>query len=682
MTENSFSHIVPHTEVPGESGPVRRTSTGVPPVLAIPSAERPPRLIATSYENFRVSVSQYPDAPYLGHRGLGAKGEALPYKWENYKEVGSRVDQFASGLMKLGLCPSVEDVELKNRGVLGLFSVNRPEWVIAEQACFCYSLIPVPMYDTLNVDTFALLVNQVKGLRTVVCSISTAKTAIAAKSKCPRLQCLVVMTGDGGMPKFNNIPTDLRILSFSEIEKAGGPPKSHPPHHPPTQTDIFTFCYTSGTSGEPKGALISHGNLITNLSGISACIFPLVDSDVHLSYLPLPHMMERVIQAMVTWAGGSIGFFQGDPIKILDDLLALRPTIFPSVPRVLNRLKDRVNQQIHETGGLAQRIFDWGMKWKQANLLNPKIQDPLSLPVFDILFERIKVKLGLNRVRGVLTGSAPIAGSTLSWLRALLGVPVMEGYGMTECTLVATIQSLNDFSVGNVGGPIPGIEIKLVDVKEMGYLSSDKTHGGMSCEGRGEIWLRGPSVFKGYYGLPDKTAETISDGWLKTGDIALWTIQGQLKIIDRKKNIFKLANGEYVASEKIEAIIVQVFPIMQVFVFGDSFRNSLVSVIVPNPETFQSWANTNLPNMKSSSIPEMCKNNTINSIILRDIQKACTNAGLLPFEIVRAIHIEPIPWNQDTLLTPTFKLKRADAAFFYAKQIDQMYQSLQTKAKL
>jgi len=376
--------------------------------------------------------------------------------------------------------------------------------------------------------------------------------------------------------------------------------------------------------------------------------------------LPLPHMMERMMQACVTRGGGAIGFFQGDPLRLLDDLQTLRPTILPSVPRVLNRIRERVTAQVEAAGGVARALFGRAL---EAKLRGQEAGELTHLLWDALIFSRVKAKLGLDRLRGCVTGSAPIPPNTLAWLRAVLGVPVIEGYGMTECTLVATCQDLADMTLGNVGPPIPCCEVMLVDVPEMGYLSADTSHGGLPCRGRGEVWLRGPAVFQGYYGLPDKTAETMSQQWLKTGDIALWTTQGSLKIIDRKKNIFKLAQGEYVAPEKIEGVLSQSKLVLQSFVYGDSFKSSLVAVVVVNPDAV-------------ANLPELIKQPAFAKAVLAEIQALSAKAKLLGFEVVKAVHLEAKPWTIDNFLTPTFKLKRNEVAKAYASQIERLYTSI------
>ena len=305
----------------------------------------------------------------------------------------------------------------------------------------------------------------------------------------------------------------------------------------------------------------------------------------------------------------------------------------------------------------------------------------LTHALFDkLLFNKIKVALGMDHLRFMVTGSAPLASNVMIFFRCMLGVPVLEGYGQTEGAAGATLGNVEDMaSVGHVGGPINCCEIVLMDVPDMGYMSSDKVHQGVPCQGRGEICIRGPNVFIGYYKDEEKTRETIDEeGWLHSGDIGLWTMSGNLQIIDRKKNIFKLAQGEYVAPEKIELILSRSLYIAQCFVYGDSFQSYLVAIVVPDEEVVNKWAaDVQLEpegNTKNFSLEDLCKNEQLLGEIMNDIRTLSTSNGLTSFETVRAVYLESALFSVNNgLLTPTFKLKRQQLAKKYRNQIDDLY---------
>jgi long-chain acyl-CoA synthetase len=672
---SDVSYEVPGSGQPG-FGPIRRALASQLPPAGLVVHNDAGMFCLTSYENFIHASDVFRNNQYLGHREIRKNGSASSYKWITYGEARLMADLFSSGLVELNLCPpSKGDLEIREQPVLGIMMRNRPEWCIAEQACYFQRMVPVPFYDTAKSDTLYTIMAKLGSLKTVVCSAPTVNELIKTKKEQPSLGLsnLVCVDAVDEAIRASAKQVGLRFLSFQEVVEVGKK-KGPNTHNPPCPDDIYTFCFTSGTTGEPKGALITHKNIISNATGLAERLVTWsVGNESLLSFLPLPHMFERLAQLLCVNVGGAIGFFQGDPLKLVDDLQALRPTRFVAVPRVLTRIQEKVMGQIREAGGLKQAVFESALK-RKLNISN----DPISMISDKLLFKKIGQKLGLDRVKQILTGSAPIAPATLRWFRAVFpGVPVNEGYGQTECTLVCSLQNPNEITVGDCGAPLTCCDVRLMDVPEMGYRASDREHGisneqKINCIGRGEICIRGDNVFKGYYKMIEKTAEAIdAEGWLHTGDIGLWTPSGQLKIIDRKKNIFKLSQGEYVAPEKIESLFATSKFVLQSFVYGDSVRNHLVCVIVPNPETAQEWALKN--GMKGKDVRQLTQSTEFKKAVLADVQSKSRHAKLNGFEIVKNVHLDPDMWTNENLLTPTFKLKRKEAENKYRNEIERMY---------
>ena len=419
------------------------------------------------------------------------------------------------------------------------------EWFIAEQAIFCLSGATVPLYDTLGPEAAEFILKQT-GVRAVVATRMELERLVTVKStgQCPDLATVILADGVTSDAVQLAKQAGLDVMSFAKVEAVGAQrmaTKGHK-HRPPSGNDIFTFCYTSGTTGEPKGALLTHTNLISAVAGVSG-IFPMEITDRHLSYLPLAHIFERIVMCQVYSAGASIAFFRGDPLMLIEDLQACRPTIFPAAPRVLNKIYDKIQGGIAAAGGLKKKLFDKAVAVKTHNLVT---KGELKHGLYDrLLFHKIAKGLGLDHLRILVSGSAPLSATVMNFYRIVLACPVVEGYGQTEGAAAATVSLPEDMmTAGHVGVPSAAVEIVLVDVPEMGYRHTDTHHKGQPCQGRGEIWVRGPVVFKGYYKDPEKTRETVDqDGWLHSGDVGLWTSQGQLQIVDRKKNIFKLSQG-------------------------------------------------------------------------------------------------------------------------------------------
>jgi long-chain acyl-CoA synthetase len=338
----------------------------------------------------------------------------------------------------------------------------------------------------------------------------------------------------------------------------------------------------------------------------------------------------------------------------------------------------KITTGIAAAGGMKSKLFNAALAAKTEGLKKGHLHHAL----YDrLIFSKIKKGLGMDHLRVMISGSAPLSENVMTFFRCMLGIPVVEGYGQTEGAASGTISHPDDIStVGHVGCPVGSVEIVLMNVPEMGYLHSDREHRGQKCYGRGEICLRGPSIFKGYYKAEDKTKEAIDeDGWLHSGDVGMWRQDGSLQIIDRKKNIFKLAQGEYVAPEKIENILGRSPLIAQCFVYGDSHQSQLVAIVVPDEEPVRHTVGRGVDEhlSASSSFAEICQSAKVKEAIMKDIVKLSKENGLQGFEAVKAIHLEASPFSvENDLMTPTFKLKRQKVRDRYEKEIETLYAGL------
>ena len=457
------------------------------------------------------------------------------------------------------------------------------------------------------------------------------------------------------------------VLTMEQVFAAGA--AAPLPHVPPSPEDLATICYTSGTTGNPKGAMLTHANFAAALAGVDSSGVELRPDDLHLSYLPLAHVFERIVGAALIHRGASMGFFSGDVALLMDDLATLRPTIFPSVPRLFNRIHDKIKARVHASGGVVQALFEYAYASK-AFYLETAAGGHTQHSVWDaVVFARMRELLG-GRVRLMITGSAPIAPAVKEFLQVVFCCPVLEGYGLTETVGVATVTPEDCRHPGHVGRVSGCTEAKLCDVAEMGYTSKD------TPAPRGELCLRGPNVFKGYYRDDAKTAEAIdAEGWFHTGDVARINEDGTVSIIDRKKNIFKLAQGEYVAPEKIEGVYLRAALVAQVFLHGESVKSSVVAVVVPDPETLEPWAAAN--GVPGSTLADWATNPRVREAIEAQMGEAADVAKLKGFERARAVHIAAEPFDvSNGLLTPTFKLKRHQLKERYAADIAALYAKL------
>ncbi|AWP18011.1 Long-chain-fatty-acid--CoA ligase 5 [Scophthalmus maximus] len=471
----------------------------------------------TLYEVFQRGLKVSGNGPCLGHRKPGR-----PYQWLKYRQ-----------------------------------------WIIGELACYTYSMVAVPLYDTLGPEALVFIIDRAE-ISTVLCdNQGRAETLLQNREggQSPVLKTIVVMDSFDPELVKRGAQCGVDVVSMQDVEAVGKNNLQEP--IPPKPDDLSIVCFTSGTTGNPKGAMLTHENVVSNAAGVIMSFDTSVSpttQDVSISFLPLAHMFERVVQTVMYGSGARVGFFQGDIRLLPDDMKALRPTIFPVVPRLLNRVYDKV-----QSGAAASPFKKWLLNFaverkyaevKEGIVRNNSIWDKL-------IFHKVQESLG-GRVRVMVTGAAPISPSVLNFLRAALGCQIFEAYGQTECTAGCTFTMPGDATSGHVGAPLPCNIVKLVDVEEMNYFASN---------GEGEVCIKGVNVFKGYLKDPEKTTEALDeDRWLHTGDIGKWLPSGVLKIIDRKKNIFKLAQGEYIAPEKIENVYVRSGPVAQVFVHGDSLQ--------------------------------------------------------------------------------------------------------------
>ncbi len=316
---------------------------------------------------------------------------------------------------------------------------------------------------------------------------------------------------------------------------------------------------------------------------------------------------------------------------------------------------------------MQRKLFALAYASKKASLAEGR---PVSAFWDKLVFSKLRQRLG-GRVRIMSSGSAPISGEVLEFLRICFGGVVFEGYGMTESACVIAKTAASDFTTGHVGAPAPSCEVKLVDVPEMQYTTRD-----VPCP-RGEICIRGPSVFQGYYKDAAQTAEVLdADGWLHSGDIGMWLPGGRLKIIDRKKNIFKLAQGEYVAPEKIENVYIRAPLVAACFIHGDSLAPALVAVVVPDEEVLQAWAKER-GHPAASNVRALCADPKVIAAVYEQMQACAEEAGLRSFEQAKAVHLHPEVFTVESgLITPTFKLKRPQARAYFKAAIDGMYAHL------
>lgn len=394
--------------------------------------------------------------------------------------------------------------------------------------------------------------------------------------------------------------------------------------------------------------------------------------DEILCYLPLAHIYERATVGVAMCAGGKINFFRGNILRILEDLREVRPTTFTSVPRLLTRFESGIKEKTVNATGWRSEIAKYGLSVKLSQLkggLGP------NHALWDrLISKKVKANAGMDRVVSMISGSAPLTHDTQQFLRAAFGVTLCQGYGLSETHAACCVQQADDYSTENCGPPAATAEICLRDVPELNYYATDKPWP------RGELLIRGSTVFREYYKDPEKTKEALDeDGWFHTGDVASIDSIGRVSIIDRVKNFFKLSQGEYVAPELIENKYLAGCPLVQtLFVHGDSVQPFLVAIGAIQPLAFAPFASSILDKEINPSdlaaLEEACLDERVIHAVLAQLEKIAREAKFQGYERVRNLRLFVDPFTiENDVLTPTLKLKRPTAAAVFKSTIEEMY---------
>ncbi|KAL1338926.1 hypothetical protein HN51_033516 [Arachis hypogaea] len=642
----------------------REASNGKPSVGAVyrciyakDSLLQVPPQLHSPWDFFRDSVKRNPNCRMLGRRQKTESKEAGPYAWLTYQEVYDASIKMGSAMRSLGVNPGDR---------CGIYGSNCPEWIIAMEACNSHAVTYVPLYDTLGPNAVEFIINHAEVSIAFVQENKIPSILSCLERCCSNLKTIVSFGSVSSTQKKEAEKFGTCCFTWGKFLHLGSLDCDLPSKN---KTDICTIMYTSGTTGDPKGVVIKNEAFMAEVLSIDQ-IISLTDrvateEDVYFSFLPLAHVYDQIMETYCIHKNSSIGFWQGDVRFLLEDIQTLKPTIFCGVPRVFDRIYAGINNKVSSGGALQSALFHYAYNYKLRNL-EKGLPQHKAAPLFDkLVFDKTKQALG-GRVRILLSGAAPLPRHVEEFMRVTSGSTLSQGYGLTEScagcfTAIGDVYSMT----GTVGIPMTTIEARLESVPEMGYDA-------LSSVPRGEICLRGVSLFSGYHKRQDLTHEVMVDGWFHTGDIGEWQPNGAMKIIDRKKNIFKLSQGEYIAVESIENKYLQCPLITSIWVYGNSFESFLVAVVVPERKALEDWA---LEHNLTADYKSLCDNLKARKYLLDNLNSTAQKHQLRGFELLKAVHLEPIPFDMERdLITPTFKLKRPQLLKYYKNHIEELYQ--------
>ncbi|KAI5063158.1 hypothetical protein GOP47_0021705 [Adiantum capillus-veneris] len=649
-----------------------------------------PTLLETPWEGavtlaalFEQACGKHSARPALGTRQfikkeaeISADGKSFEkltlgkYEWISFKDAFEQASSFASGLVAIGHEKSEK---------CAIFAETRADWFIALQGCFRQSLTVVTMYASLGEDAVAHSLNETE-VTTVICDHKQFKKLMDVNMHINTVKRVVLMDDLEGASQ-ESCPDSVtwKLTSFGEVKELG---KQQPvPATLPVPTDIAVIMYTSGSTGMPKGVMMTHGNMVATVAGVSQLIPNIGPTDRYLAYLPLAHVLELAGECVVSAAGSGLGY--GSPLTLTDnsskikkgtkgDATELKPTLLTAVPAILDRVRDGVRKMVDSKGGLAKTLFDTAYRRSLIALEGSgSVIWGLEKRFWGtIIFKKVRAILG-GSVRGMLSGGAPLSRDTQRFINICFGAPIGQAYGLTETCAGATFSEWEDISVGRVGPPAPHCCVKLIDWEEGGYRITD------SPMPRGEIVVGGPSVTLGYFKNEAKTEEVYKTDetgmrWFYTGDIGQFHPDGCLEIIDRKKDIVKLQHGEYVSLGKVEAILVASSYVDCIMVHADPLHSYCVALVVATQGTLESWAQKE--NIKYDNFPDLCNKEETKKEILKSLQQVAKLAKLEKFEIPSKIKVLVEPWTPETgLVTAALKLKRENIKKAFAKELEELY---------
>lgn len=602
--------------------------------------------------------------------------ELTPYTYQTYPQVDEIIHQIGRGLIKMGLQPGGVDR-------LHIFASTSHKWLKMYLGSQSQAIPIVTAYDTLG--EHGLTVSMVKtGTKAIFTDnallknlINPVKEATALKyiiyneridPKDKRQNGKIYKNANDAVEKLKELRPDIQFFTFDEIVQMGKDATNEIETHPPKPEDVSCIMYTSGSTGDPKGVVLTHRNIVAGVAGVGFNVLgDFGPSDRIMCFLPLAHIFELVYEMEALSWGAVIGYGSVKTLSPLSvrncktDIQEFRPTAMVGVAAVWETIRKGILSQVKKLPGYKQRLF-----WAAYNMRNAskKYHMPGSGMFANLIFKKIREALGGN-MRYIMNGGSPISTDCQEFFSTIIA-PMLIGYGLTETVANACVLETAHFEIGVAGNLVGSITAKLVDVEELGYFAKNN---------QGELWIKGDSVMKEYFENPEETKAVITeDGWFKTGDIVEFTATGQVRIIDRKKNLVKTLNGEYIALEKLESIYRSNQYVANICVYADENQVKPVGIVVPVLPALAKLA-VSLGVMKEGDdVEKHIHNRRLKEAVCNDMLNTGRAQGLAGIEMLQGIVIVHDEWTPENgFVTSAQKLKRKDILGSVRGEVDQVY---------
>ena len=543
-----------------------------------------------------------------------------------YRDMAERVQDLSIGLQELGV---------RRGDRVAILSENRPEWAIADYACLAARCTDVPIYPTLPARQAEYILRDSGAVAVLVSSAAQLEKVAKVRERLPAL---------GHIIAFDDSATGAGVLRLEQVlERGRAARQRHPGWRASAlevvEDDLATLIYTSGTTGDPKGVMLSHGNIASNVT-TSVALFSFTAEDECLSFLPLSHIFERMFGHYCMFHAGVVINYAESVDTVPADMLEIRPHLMASVPRLYEKIYARVLDSVRTSSPLRKRIFAWsrevGERWAEATIARRPVSPALKLQralADRLVFAKLRARTG-GRIRFFISGGAPLSPEIARFFYAA-GLPILEGYGLTETSPVMAVNTFQNHRLGTVGKAIPEVEIRIAP--------------------DGEIVTRGPNVMCGYFNKPQATAEAIDeDGWFHTGDIGIIDADGYLSITDRKKDLIVTAGGKNIAPQPIEILARTSKFVSSAVMIGDR-RPFPIMLVVPNPAQVKGWVeHKGLPD---GELEQLLDHPAVRQKIEREVRM--TLRDLAQFEMPKKLLILPKDFTVEAgELTPTLKVRR------------------------